>query len=106
MKSIRFTTGELKEEKTSVWLVSCLKYANKVSAFKAFNKVQVNPKQRNYSVINKLTTIVCSVATGCKYTSRANARKLSVCSNSIRNFLKKEINFILKAVLWLGWKAL
>lgn len=71
-KSISFSTGEFKVEKTSAWLVSFLKFAERISSFEALKSVQVKMKETNYSVHQKLITLICSIATGCAYTSDIN----------------------------------
>lgn len=72
MKSITFTTGEFKAEKTSAWLAAFLKTVDKISAFEALERVRVNLKEVKYTVKDKLSTLICSIATGCAYTSDIN----------------------------------
>lgn len=72
MKSITFTTGEFKEEKTSAWLVAFLKASEKTSVFSLLERVSVKIKKVKYSVRDKLSTLICSIATGCAYTSDIN----------------------------------
>jgi transposase len=74
MKSITFTTGEFKEEKTSAWLVAFLKASEKTSVFSLLERVSVKIKKVKYTVRDKLSTLICSIATGCAYTSDVNDR--------------------------------
>lgn len=72
MKSITFTTGEFKEEKTSAWLIAFLKAAENTSVFSLLEKVNVKLKKVKYTVRDKLSTLICSVAMGCAYISDVN----------------------------------
>lgn len=71
-KSITFSTGEFKVEKTSAWLVSFLKFAEQISGFEPLKTVQVKMKEIKYTVQQKLITLVCSIVMGCAYTSDIN----------------------------------
>lgn len=71
-KSITFSTGEFKVEKTSAWLVSFLKFAEQLSGFEPLKMVQVKMKEIKYNVQQKLITLICSIAMGCAYTSDVN----------------------------------
>jgi hypothetical protein len=71
-KSISFSTGEFKVEKTSAWLVSFIKFAEQISGFEPLKSVQVKMKEIKYTVHQKLITLICSIATGCAYTSDVN----------------------------------
>jgi hypothetical protein len=72
MKSITFTTGEFKLEKTSAWLVAFTKIAGKLDVFNMLDQVKVKMKEVNYTVRQKMVTIVLSIAAGCEYTSDIN----------------------------------
>lgn len=71
-KSISFSTGEFKVEKTSAWLASFLKFAEQISGFEPLKLVQVKMKEIKYTVQQKLVTLICSIAIGCAYTSDVN----------------------------------
>ena len=71
-KSITFSTGEFKVEKTSAWLVSFIKFAEQISGFEPLQTVQVKMKEIRYTVQKKLITLICSIAIGCAYTSDVN----------------------------------
>jgi hypothetical protein len=72
MKSITFTTGEFKLEKTSAWLAAFTKIAGKLDVFNMLDQVKVKMKEVNYTVRQKMVTIVLSIAAGCEYTSDIN----------------------------------
>lgn len=74
MKSITFTTGEFNQEKTSAWLVTFVKYVQKLNFVSLLNKVKVKMKKVDYSVPDKLVTIAISIAAGCKYISDINEK--------------------------------
>jgi len=57
MKSITFTTGEFKQEKTSAWLVAFVKYAQKLDFTSLLDEVKVKMKKVDYSVRHKLVTL-------------------------------------------------
>lgn len=74
MKSITYTTGEFKEEKTSAWLVSFIKFAETIGALELLEQVKVKMKEVDYTVHQKIMTLLLSVAAGCRYTSDINQR--------------------------------
>ena len=74
MKSITFTTGEFKEEKTSAWLIAFIKFAQALDAFELLNQVKIKMKKFDYTVQQKMITLFLSVAIGCRYTSDINQR--------------------------------
>ena len=71
-KSITFSTGKFKVEKTSAWLVSFLKFTEQITGFEQLKTVKVKMKQIRYTVQQKLITLICSIAIGCAYTSDIN----------------------------------
>lgn len=74
MKSITFNTGEFKVEKTSAWLVAFIKFAQTLCALELLDQVKVNMKKIDYSVHQKMMTLLLSVVIGCKYTSDINQK--------------------------------
>jgi len=74
MKSITFNTGEFKEEKTSAWLVAFIKFAQTLGALELLNQVKVKMKEVDYTVHQKMITILLSVVIGCRYTSDINEK--------------------------------
>jgi hypothetical protein len=73
-KSISFSTGEFKVEKTSAWLVSFVKFAEQINGFEPLKSVQIKMKEIKYTVQQKLITLICSIAMGCAYTSDVNEK--------------------------------
>lgn len=71
-KSITFSTGKFKVEKTSAWLISFIKFGEQISAFEPLKMVQIKMKEIRYTVEQKLITLICSIAIGCAYTSDVN----------------------------------
>jgi hypothetical protein len=74
MKSITFITGEFKEEKTSAWLVAFIKFAQTLGALDLLGQVNVKMKKINYSVHQKMITLLLSVVVGCRYTADINEK--------------------------------
>lgn len=74
MKSITYVTGEFKEEKTSAWLVAFIKFGQALGAFDLLEQVKVKMKQIDYTVHQKIITLLLSVAAGCRYTSDINQK--------------------------------
>ena len=72
MKSITFTTGDFKEEKTSAWLAGFIKFAQTIDALDLLEQVKVKMKKVNYTVHQKMITLLLSIIMGCKYTSDVN----------------------------------
>ncbi|MCX7921255.1 MAG: transposase [Clostridia bacterium] len=72
MKSITFTTGEFKVEKTSAWLVGFVKFAQTLGALELLEQVKIKMKEIDYTVHQKMITLLLSIVTGCRYTSDIN----------------------------------
>lgn len=72
MKSITFSTGEFIAEKTSAWLVSFIQFAEKIKALSLFEQVKLKMKEVDYTVHQKILTLLLSVVVGCRYTSDIN----------------------------------
>jgi len=72
MKSITFTTGDFKEKKTSAWLAGFIKFARTIGALDLLEQVKVKMKEVNYTVHQKMITLLLSIIMGCKYTSDVN----------------------------------
>lgn len=73
-KIVSFVTGELKEEKTSAWLVAYIQFAEKLGVFGYFENIKVKMKEVDYSVKQKLMVLMLSVVAGCRYTSEINEK--------------------------------
>ena len=74
MKSITFNTGEFKVEKTSAWLVAFIKFAQTLGALELLEQVKVQMKKIDYTVHQKMMTLLLSVVIGCRYTSDINQK--------------------------------
>lgn len=72
MKSITFATGEFKEEKTSAWLAGFIKFSQTLGALDLLEQVKVKMKEIDYSIHQKMITLLLSIAVGCRYTSDIN----------------------------------
>lgn len=72
MKSITFTTGDFKEEKTSAWLAGFIKFAQTLGALELLEQVKVKMKEIDYTVHQKMITLLLSIVIGCRYTSDIN----------------------------------
>ena len=64
MKSITFNTGEFKVKKTSAWLVAFIKFAQTLGALKLLEQVKVQMKKIDYTVHQKMMTLLLSVEIG------------------------------------------
>ncbi|HQF37388.1 MAG TPA: transposase [Candidatus Dojkabacteria bacterium] len=74
MKSITFNTGEFKVEKTSAWLVAFIKFAQTLGALDLLDQIKVKMKEIDYTVHQKMMTLLLSVVIGCRYTSDINQK--------------------------------
>jgi hypothetical protein len=74
MKNIIFDTGEFKEEKTSAWLAGFLKFAQTIEVFELLKQVKVKMKEIDYTVHQKMITLLLSIVIGCRYTSDINEK--------------------------------
>ena len=74
MNRVTFTESDCNIETSSVWLAAALQFADKIGFLQAFHGFKLKMKERNYTVIQKLLTIVTSILSGCEYTSDINYR--------------------------------
>ncbi len=74
MKNITFDTGEFEEEKTSAWLAGFLKFAQTIEVFELLEQVKVKMKEIDYTVHQKMITLLLSIVIGCRYTSDINEK--------------------------------
>lgn len=72
MDSVSFTTGEFKQEKTSAWLVAFIQFAQKLGVLDTLGQVKIKMKEVEYTVHQKVITLLLSVIIGCRYTSDIN----------------------------------
>ncbi|MBU5439416.1 hypothetical protein KQI42_15465 [Tissierella sp. MSJ-40] len=64
MKSISFKLDENKVVSTSAWLVSLIQFSNKLNFFDAFKSFNLKMKSVNYTNLNRLQTLIASIAMG------------------------------------------
>lgn len=64
MKSILFKLDENKVVNTSAWLVSLIQFSNKLNFFDAFKFFNLKMKSVNYTNLNRLQTLIASIAMG------------------------------------------
>ncbi|HEX9061597.1 MAG TPA: transposase [Clostridia bacterium] len=100
-KSITFSTGEFKVEKTSAWLISFIKFSEQISAFEPLKAVQIKMKEIRYTVQQKLITLICSIVIGCAFTSDVNDKLVpETIAPRMLNMLRfpdqSQLNIILK----------
>ncbi|SPF49511.1 conserved hypothetical protein [Candidatus Desulfosporosinus infrequens] len=74
MKNITFDTGEFKAEKTSAWLAGFLRFAQTIEVFELLEQVKVKMKEIEYTVHQKMITLLLSIVVGCRYTSDINEK--------------------------------
>ncbi len=74
MKSISFNTGEMKQEKTCVWLLAFIQFGKKIGVFDLLEQGKVKMKEVEYTVNQKFITLMLSIAIGYKYTSDINEK--------------------------------
>jgi len=74
MNIITFETGEFKEEKTSAWLAGFLKFAQSIGVLEILEQVKVKMKEVDYTVHQKMITLLLSIVSGCRYTSDINEK--------------------------------
>jgi hypothetical protein len=67
-----FTTGEFKEEKISAWLAGFIKFTQTIGAFDLLEQVKVKMKVIDYTIHQKIITLLLSIVIGCRYTSDIN----------------------------------
>jgi hypothetical protein len=74
MNKISFDIGEFKEEKTSAWLAGFLKFAQTIGALELLEQVKVKMKEIDYTVHQKMITLLLSIVIGCRYTVAAASK--------------------------------
>lgn len=72
MNRIAISNSSCKVETTSTWLVSLIQFAKDINFFGPFQAFKLNMKKKDYSVFQKLTTIMASVIMGCESTKDIN----------------------------------
>jgi hypothetical protein len=74
MNRVTFTESDCNIETSSVWLTAALQFADKIGLIQAFGGFKLKMKEINYTVSQKLLTIVASILSGCQYTSDINSK--------------------------------
>jgi len=103
MNIITFETGELKEEKTSAWLAGFLKFAQSIEVFEILEQVKVKMKEVDYTVHQKIITLLLSIVIGCRYTSDINEKLVpdTVAANILNMFRfpdQSQINELIRRI--------
>lgn len=71
-RMITYKPEKIKSEKTNLWLTTVIDYMISSKTTDLFNNVNVKMKQVNYSIKQKLLTIIASIIIGCEYTKDIN----------------------------------
>lgn len=72
MNSLTLSTDEHNVKTTNPWLVTVLKFAQRINFFKPFEQFTLPMKKVNYSALQKIQTLIASIAVGCQYTCEIN----------------------------------
>lgn len=72
MNRITISSSDCKVETTSTWLASLIQFAKDIDFFASLQAFKLNMKKMDYSVFQKLTTIMASVIMGCESTKEIN----------------------------------
>ncbi len=67
MDNLTFSHSDCKEESTSIWLAAVMKFSNTIGVTEVFNSFKLKMKTYDYTVSQKLITLICSIVKGCKY---------------------------------------
>lgn len=73
MNRITISNSDCKVETTSTWLASLIQFAKDIDFFAPLQAFKLNMKKMDYSVFQKLTTIMASVIMGCESTKDINS---------------------------------
>jgi hypothetical protein len=74
MNKITFHQSNCKEETASAWLVSPLKFAYETEYFKDLQDFKLPMIKKDYTIYQKLMTLIRSIAVGCESTNDINER--------------------------------
>ena len=72
MNRISISKSDCKMETTSTWLASVLQFASDIDFFAPFQAFKLKMKEVQYTVCQKLTTILASIIMGCESTQDIN----------------------------------
>ncbi len=74
MNNVTFSQAKCKEETTSTWLAAVMNFGLRINFFKPLEDFKLKMKKVNYSVYQKLITIIMSIAIGCEYMKDINEK--------------------------------
>lgn len=74
MNKITFHQSNCKEETASAWLVALLKFAHETEYFKDLQDFKLQMIKKDYTIYQKLMTLISSIAVGCESTNDINER--------------------------------
>ncbi len=74
MNNITFSQTICKEENASTWLVAVMKFGLEIRFFNPLKGFAIKMKKVEYSVYQKLITIIMSIAIGCEYMKDINEK--------------------------------
>jgi transposase len=74
MSNVTFSQNNCKEETTSTWLAAVMQFGLKINFFGPLQEFKLKMKEVNYTVYQKLITIIMSVAIGCEYMKDINEK--------------------------------
>jgi hypothetical protein len=70
--TITYKEEKNKDKKGRMWLITVIDYMKNAEYIDLFEKINIKMKRVNYSVKQKVLTIICSIAVGCEYTKDIN----------------------------------
>ena len=74
MNNVTFSQTKCKEETTSTWLASVMNFGLRINFFKPLEDFKLKMKKVNYSIYQKLITIIMSITIGCEYMKDINEK--------------------------------
>lgn len=74
MNNVTFSQTNCKEETTSTWLAAVMQFGLKINFFDPLKEFKLKMKEVEYSVYQKLITVIMSVAMGCEYMKDINEK--------------------------------
>lgn len=100
MDRVTFSKGDCKEQTTSAWLAAVITFAFNIEFFNPFKAFTIKMKEVQYSVYQKLLTIIVSIIMGCESTKDINEKlsgeKLSAHMLEMERFPdQSQINILL-----------
>jgi hypothetical protein len=65
-----------KSKQGRLWLITAINYIKERKYIDFLKKINIKMKEVDYSVTQKLMTIICSIVVGCRYTKDINSKLL------------------------------